>query len=244
VVFERYSDQARQAVELADVEARRLGHGHLGTEHLLLGIVAEGQSEAARALMAAGATLQGCRELVAEAVGEQPQVPPTDGLRLTERANRALERAARLARRRRDPLVETSHVLVSVLDVEGRAGQVLRGLGVDLVALRRAVEPGAAGAPSPDGAEAPAAAAVPTIAASSPGPSWPAPSWPAAAGGPAASPPAAPSLAVPVCARCQADLGTSLAYRIISAGAPGGDSKRFVIAYCAACGSAVGAQPE
>ena len=132
MVFERYSDQARQAVELADVEARRLGHGHLGTEHLLLGIVAEGQSEAARALTAAGATLQGCRELVAEAVGDQPQVPPAAELRLTDRANRALERAARLARRRRDPRVEPSHVLVSVLDVRAdmRIGE-LRDQGVE-----------------------------------------------------------------------------------------------------------------
>jgi hypothetical protein len=216
-VFERYSDQARQAVELAELEARRLGHGHLGTEHLLLGIVAEGKSEAARALMAAGATLQGCREMVAEAVGEQPNLTPDAELRMTDRANRALERAARLARRRRDPGVEAGHVLVSVLDVEGRAGQVLRGLGVDLVALRRAVEPGGLDG-NTDGTGAPA-------------------------GVPAAAPMASLTPAGPRCARCQADLGTSLAYRIITAGGPSGGSKRFAVAYCGECGTAVGAQP-
>ncbi len=234
MVFERYSDQARQAVELAEVEARRLGHGHLGTEHLLLGIVADGQSEAAQALMAAGATLQGCRELVAEAVGEQPPVAPSAELRMTDRANRALERAARLARRRRDPQVEPGHVLVSVLDVEGRAGQVLRGLGVDLVGLRRAVGPG-----GPDGSTDGAGASAVAPTASPVAAPVAAPARVAAG---AATP--APTPAVPRCARCQADLGASLAYRVITAGAPEGGSKRFAVAYCATCGTAVGAQPE
>jgi ATP-dependent Clp protease ATP-binding subunit ClpC len=139
VVFERFSDPARRAVELARGEAGRLGHGHIGTEHLLLGILAEGDSAAARALMECGATLAVCRELTVEAVGEESASPRTE-VALTQRANRALERAARLALRRRDAYVEPSHILLSVLDVEGRAGQVLRGLGVDLTALRAAVD--------------------------------------------------------------------------------------------------------
>jgi ATP-dependent Clp protease ATP-binding subunit ClpC len=211
-VFERYSDPARQAVELAEVEARRLGHGHLGTEHLLLGIVAEGDSPAAQALMASGATLQGCRELVAEVVGEQHPVSASEDLRFTDRATRVMERAARLARRRRDPHVEVAHLVLSVLDVEGRAGQVLRGLGVDLVALARAVEPGAGG-----GAVAVAATASPAVA-------------PATVVGPR-------------CGHCEAALEGTLTYRVIPAAIPGGPIRRFAVAYCGACGTAVGTQP-
>src|SRR5206468_11578737 len=68
--------------------------------------------------------------------------PPvgTDELPLTERANRAMERAGRLSLRRRDPKVEPEHVLLSVLDVEGRAGQVLRVINVDPLRLREAVD--------------------------------------------------------------------------------------------------------
>ena len=209
-MFERYSDQARQAVELADVEARRLGHGHLGTEHLLLGLVAEGHSPAAQALMASGATLQGCRELVAEVVGEQHPIGASDDLSFTDRATRTMERASRLARRRRDPHVEPAHLLLSVLDVEGRAGQVLRGLGVDLVALARAVEPGA-------GKAAVATAASPVVP-------------PVAAVGPR-------------CGHCEALLEGTLTYRIIPAAVAGGPVRRFAVAYCGTCGTAVGTQP-
>jgi ATP-dependent Clp protease ATP-binding subunit ClpC len=135
-VFERFSAQAVNAVELARSEAHLLGHGYVGTEHLLLGILAAGDSPAATSLITSGASLAGCRELTVETVAEQrPSGADTD-LRLSPRANRALERAARLALRRHDAQVETSHILLSVLDVEGRAGQVLRGLGVDLNALR------------------------------------------------------------------------------------------------------------
>ena len=213
MVFERYSDQARQAVELAEAEARRLGHGHLGTEHLLLGILAEGRSAAARALMASGASLQGCRELAAEAVGEQQEVRPSEALPLTDRSTRAMERAARLARRRRDPHVECEHVLLSVMDVEGRAGQVLRGLAVDLVGLRQALEAGSAPAP-PEPEPAPASR---------------------------------PDGVAPRCARCEAPLEEALTYQLLSAApdaaAPAGRSRRFVVAYCSACGAVIGAHP-
>ena len=60
-VLELFSDAARRLVVLAEEEARRLGHGHIGTEHLLLGIMADEESEAARALVAAGATLDASR---------------------------------------------------------------------------------------------------------------------------------------------------------------------------------------
>jgi ATP-dependent Clp protease ATP-binding subunit ClpA len=206
VVFERFSDQAGKAVELARREARRLGHGHVGTEHLLLGILAEGENSAARALTASGATLAGCRELAVEVVAEQSPVGAETRLQLTPRANRALERAARLALRRHDALVETSHILLSVLDVEGRAGQVLRGLGVDLNALRASLDS--------------FASEVVTV------------------GSPATGPPL-PGEFGPRCGHCHASLAESLAEQIvIRAPAP-----PYVVVYCSACGSAIGATP-
>jgi len=140
VVFERYSDQSRRALDLARDEALRLGHGHIGTEHLLLGILAEGHGQAARALTSAGATLDGCRDKVVESAAAKVGGGGRSGdPGYTDRANRALERAGRLSLRRRAPAVETDHILASVLDVEGTAGQVLRGLSVDLTRVRDAL---------------------------------------------------------------------------------------------------------
>jgi ATP-dependent Clp protease ATP-binding subunit ClpA len=138
-VLELFSDAARRLVVLAEEEARRLGHGHIGTEHLLLGIMADEESGAARALVAAGATLDACRVKVAEAVSIEGTSNVGD-LPFTDRAKRTLERASRLSLRRHDEHVEPEHVLLSLLDIEGTAGQVLRGLAVDLVRLRASVE--------------------------------------------------------------------------------------------------------
>jgi len=138
-VLERFSDGARRVLARADEEARRLGHGHLGTELLLLGIMSDGESRAARALVAAGATLDGSRQKVAEAVSAEGSSKAGD-LPLTDRAKRALERASRLSLRRHDDQVETEHVLLSLLDVEGTAGQVLRGLAVDPARVRAVLE--------------------------------------------------------------------------------------------------------
>lgn len=128
-------------VTLAEEEAHHLGHGHIGTEHLLLGILAEGQSLSARALVATGATLDAARDKVAEAVAVTAEGPATGALQYTDRARRALERASRLSLRHHADHVQTEHVLLSLLDVEGTAGQVLRGLAVDLARVRAALDP-------------------------------------------------------------------------------------------------------
>ena len=138
-VLELFSDAARRLVVLAEEEARRLGHGHIGTEHFLLGILADEESGAARALLAAGATLDASRVKVAEAVSTEGTSKVGD-LPFTDRAKRTLERASRLSLRRHDDHVETEHVLLSLLDIEGTAGQILRGLAVDLVRLRASLE--------------------------------------------------------------------------------------------------------
>ena len=129
---------SRLAVSLAEVEARQLGHERVGTEHLLLGLVAEGESRAAVALRAAGVGLGPARHKVEEAVGPNDEAVdlPIEPLPRTPRAARALGRAVRFAHARKADIVGGEDVLLGVLDVEGTAGQVLRGLGVDLDRLR------------------------------------------------------------------------------------------------------------
>jgi len=198
-VFERFSNAARQAVVHAEEEARGLGHSHIGTEHLLLGILAGGEDSAARALAAAGATLDGSRDKVAEAVSAEGPGKVGD-LQFTDRAKRTLERASRLSLRRHDEQVETEHVLLSLLDVEGTAGQVLRGLSVDLERVRAAL------ASPPDDEVAPAAHG-----------------------------------ASPRCAVCGSALDTGLAHRVVTSRGESRHRQDFVVAYCSACGSAIGA---
>lgn len=134
--FERYDDQARTAVERAYDEARRLEHEQVGTEHLLLGLLAEGTSAAAAALVSCGATLDRCRVKVTEAVASKRAGSHSDELTVTDRAARALDRAGRLSLREQSDHVDAGHILLSVLDVEGTAGQVLRGLSVDIARVR------------------------------------------------------------------------------------------------------------
>jgi ATP-dependent Clp protease ATP-binding subunit ClpC len=137
-VFERFSGSARHAVLTAQDEAVRLGHSHVGTEHLLLGLLSDGGSSAGEALSAAGATYDGARKKVGEVVprsGAGRGKPP-----FSARAKRALDRAERFCLQARAGELGTAHVLRGVLDVEGTAGQVLRGLGVDVVALQQAVQ--------------------------------------------------------------------------------------------------------
>lgn len=207
-MLERFNSAARQAVSLAEEEARRLGHRHLGTEHLLLGILAEANSRAARALVAYGATLDGARSKVIEAVGLEPSILDVHDLQYTDRARRALERASRLSLRRLDPDVTAEHVLVSVLDVEGRAGQVLRGLGVDLPGLREALD-----------------STQPDLGTS-------------ADGAPAQSGPVGP-----LCGTCASPLEATLAHRQMTSSPESADPRAFLVAFCSACGSAVGATP-
>jgi len=138
-VFDRYSDRARSVVAVAELEARRMGHHHIGTEHLLLGILAEADTDEANAIRAQGASLDAARDKVVEAVGTK--VETADGApEFTARARRALERASRFSLQRLDDHVEVEHVLLGVLDVEGTACQVLRRLGVDVAGLRRTVD--------------------------------------------------------------------------------------------------------
>ena len=139
LVLENYSAGAQRVVTLATLEARSLDHPRVGTEHLLLGLLADDDAEPADLLRAAGVTLIAARHKVVEALGADAGSPTSEGLPFTPRALRALERAGRFARKDQEPEVTAGHVLLGVLDVEGLACQVLRGLGVDLVYLRNSL---------------------------------------------------------------------------------------------------------
>jgi ATP-dependent Clp protease ATP-binding subunit ClpC len=136
-----FDDAAARALALADTEARQLGHDRVGTEHVLLGLLTNG-SAASRTLTEAGVTLTAARNKVSEAVGESAPARrlPNGPLPRTPRVARALGRSSRFAHARGSELVTSEHVLMGVLDVEGIAGQVLRGLGVDVDALRGSLE--------------------------------------------------------------------------------------------------------
>jgi ATP-dependent Clp protease ATP-binding subunit ClpA len=138
-VLENYSDPAQRVVSLATSEARQLDHPRVGTEHLLLGLLAGEDSPTADLLQAAGASLAAARHMVAELVSADAGPPDGEPLPLTPRAQRALERAGRFSRRDREPELSAGYVLLGVLDVEGLACQVLRGMAVDIVQLRNAI---------------------------------------------------------------------------------------------------------
>jgi ATP-dependent Clp protease ATP-binding subunit ClpC len=216
-VFEGFSDRARAAVAAATDEARRLAHEQVGTEHLLLGLLADHDGGTASLLRDAGATLEAARHKVAEvvAVGEGHG----DDLPFTDRARRALERAARFSRHERAPKVRADHVLLGVLDVEGLGCQVLRGLGVDVSHLREAVTAAGAGTGAPLGS-----AAAPTE-----------PDEPVE--------PAEAMAAGPTCGSCGAALDGSLSGRVLDARGEAGTTPRVLVLYCAACGIAVGVVP-
>jgi ATP-dependent Clp protease ATP-binding subunit ClpA len=136
-----FDEAATEAVALAADEARALGHDHVGTEHLLLGLLTN-RSEASTTLTDSGVTLAGARAKVSEAVRafSEQEAGVTGPLRRTPRADRALGRAARFAHVDGSALITSAHVLRGVLDVEGTAGQVLRSLRVDVDSLRGSLE--------------------------------------------------------------------------------------------------------
>jgi hypothetical protein len=142
---------SRRALSSAVEEARALGHDRVGTEHVLLGLLVQ-DSSATAALRDAGAQLVPVRRKVAEALGSRSAVGGRAGADLgwTARAGRAVGRAPRFARDQGDGQVGCTHLLLAVLDVEGTAGQVLRGLDVDVEQLSTGLR---AAAPDPSPAE-------------------------------------------------------------------------------------------
>ena len=138
-MFERFTDRARRVVVLAQEEAGLLNHNYVGTEHLLLGLVSEGQGMAARALESLGIRLEAVRAQVEEIIG-QGQSAPTGHIPFTPRAKRVLELSLREAKQLGHNYIGTEHILLSFYrDSGGVAAKVLRDLGLPDEAARAGV---------------------------------------------------------------------------------------------------------
>jgi ATP-dependent Clp protease ATP-binding subunit ClpC len=138
-MFELFTDPARRAIVLAQEEARRFDHTYIGTEHLLLGLLREGEGVATTALKSLGVSLEAARRQVEESPGRGRQAPGVN-LPFTPGATKALELAKREALASRSDHIGTGHVLLGLLrEGEGTAAQVLIKLGADVASTRRQV---------------------------------------------------------------------------------------------------------
>ncbi|HEX9697691.1 MAG TPA: ATP-dependent Clp protease ATP-binding subunit [Actinomycetota bacterium] len=138
-MFERFTDRARRVVVLAQEEARMLNHNYIGTEHILLGLIHEGEGVAAKALESLGISLEAVRQQVEEIIG-QGQTPPTGHIPFTPRAKKVLELSLREALQLGHNYIGTEHILLGLIrEGEGVAAQVLVKLGADLNKVRQQV---------------------------------------------------------------------------------------------------------
>ncbi|MGH3899682.1 MAG: ATP-dependent Clp protease ATP-binding subunit [Pseudonocardiaceae bacterium] len=138
-MFERFTDRARRVVVLAQEEARMLNHNYIGTEHILLGLIHEGEGVAAKALESLGIALEGVRQQVEEIIG-QGQQAPTGHIPFTPRAKKVLELSLREALQLGHNYIGTEHILLGLIrEGEGVAAQVLVKLGADLNRVRQQV---------------------------------------------------------------------------------------------------------
>jgi ATP-dependent Clp protease ATP-binding subunit ClpC len=161
-MFERFTDRARRVVVLAQEEARLLNHNYIGTEHILLGLIHEGEGVAAKALESLGISLEKVRQQVEEIIGAG-QSPPSGHIPFTPRAKKVLELSLREALQLGHNYIGTEHILLGLIrEGEGVAAQVLVKLGADLGRVRQQViqllsgysgskEPAGAGAETPQG---------------------------------------------------------------------------------------------
>ena len=138
-MFERFTDRARRVVVLAQEEARMLNHNYIGTEHILLGLIHEGEGVAAKALESLGIALEGVRAQVEEIIG-QGQQSPSGHIPFTPRAKKVLELSLREALQLGHNYIGTEHILLGLIrEGEGVAAQVLVKLGADLNRVRQQV---------------------------------------------------------------------------------------------------------
>jgi hypothetical protein len=138
-VFERFTDRARRVVVLAQEEARLLNHNYIGTEHLLLGLIHEGEGVAAQVLTRMGISLDTVRGQIEEIIGHGGQAP-SGHIPFTPRSKKVLEMSLREALQLGHNYIGTEHILLGMIrEGEGVAAQVLTKLGCDLSGVRRVV---------------------------------------------------------------------------------------------------------
>ena len=138
-MFERFTDRARRVVVLAQEEARQLSHSYIGTEHVLLGLIHEGEGVAAKALESLGISLEAVRGQVEEIIGRGGSAP-SGHIPFTPRAKKVLELSLREALQLGHNYIGTEHILLGLIrEGEGVAAQVLVKLGADLSRVRQTV---------------------------------------------------------------------------------------------------------
>jgi ATP-dependent Clp protease ATP-binding subunit ClpC len=138
-MFERFTERARRVVVLAQEESRLLSHNYIGSEHLLLGLLAEREGVAARALESLNVTLTAAREQVEEIIGPGQQ-QPHGHIPFTPRAKKILELALREALTMGSEVIDTQHLLLGLIDEgDGVGAQILQRLGATTQAVREAV---------------------------------------------------------------------------------------------------------
>ena len=138
-MFERFTDRARRVVVLAQEEAVLLSHDYIGTEHILLGLIQEGEGVAAKALESLGISLEAVRAEVEETIG-LGHSSPSGHIPFTPRAKKVLELSLREALQLGHNYIGTQHILLGLIrEGEGVAAQVLVKLGADLSRVRQQV---------------------------------------------------------------------------------------------------------
>ena len=163
-MFERFTDRARRVVVRAQEEARNLNHNYIGTEHILLGLIHEGEGVAAQALEAMGISLESVREQVEENIGQGTEAP-SGHIPFTPRAKKVLEYSLREALQLGHNYIGTEHILLGLIrEGDGVAAQVLTNLGADLPSVCQQViqllNGYQGGTPAAENVQEPAAAAV------------------------------------------------------------------------------------
>jgi ATP-dependent Clp protease ATP-binding subunit ClpC len=150
-LFQRFSDSARRVVVLAQEEARKLNHNYIGTEHLLLGLIQEGEGVAAKALESVQVNIDAVRGQVVEIIGRGSS-PPSGHIPFTPRAKKVLELSLREALQLGHNYIGTEHILLGIIrEGEGVAAKVLVKLGIDLERLRNQVLRMLSGSPAGTG---------------------------------------------------------------------------------------------
>jgi ATP-dependent Clp protease ATP-binding subunit ClpC len=210
-VFERFTDRARRVVVLAQEEARLLNHGYIGTEHLLLGLVSEGEGVAARALAALNITPEAARSEVKLVARSEMETPPAGYIPFTPRAKKALELSLRSALGLGHGFIGTEHILLGLVEEGGEAeagaaARVLHALGAEPDAIRQQV--------------------MAQILVQGPGGAW------SRTASSSQDPPTGP-----LCPQCRALTTETVSTAALAIPGPGGEPLEFVAVYCGLCGA-------
>jgi ATP-dependent Clp protease ATP-binding subunit ClpC len=160
-MFQRFTDRARRVVVLAQHEARTLDHDYIGTEHILLGLIDEGQGVATTALTSMGISLEEMRQAARDSIGRGAQPPESGHIPFTPQAKKVLELSLRESMQLGHEYIGTEHILLALIREGGGAAQLLARAGVDLDRARQQVvellhghrEAGSAAAPPPAAAD-------------------------------------------------------------------------------------------